>query len=203
MAGESGAAEASDHRRIKGFVVDSSAFAASYALTYLFLILDGIRSAIWESAPQDSMVEFTGLVLYNAQFVDIYTVDDAGGGHQGYNLLTDPPADAALTETVPGFVYLLAPVLVLVAGGYLLYQWVGRPQSWESAAMLGLNSVPGYLLLSYVGNNAFTVPVEGRFVFRVRADVSQVVLVAGILYPALWCGVGAVIGYVREAQNSR
>jgi len=173
------------------------AYGVNYGAMWILLAVDG---ATWEESygsvvVSDPMPKFTGQILYNAQFVGTRHRGDAGTVSIR-NLVTDTSFQENITSTVPGIIYHTVPILVLVVAGYLFYQHNANLSSRSAAAKIGLSITPGYLLLSIVGVVLFVL--TGGFVVS-RPDPLPAVLI-GILYPALWSGTGAMIGYKQHSE---
>lgn len=183
-------------RLAAGTVVGVLAYGVNYGVMRWFLAMDG---ATWEEAyssviVSNPMLKFTGQTLYNAHFVGTRFTGDTGSVTIR-NFVTDASIQTNLTSAVPAIIYLLAPILVLTLAGYLLSPYPTRPTSWNVAAKNGLCTVPGYLVLSIGGMLYFSL--SGGFVIS-NPDPIPAILLAGIVYPALWGGAGAMIGYERH-----
>jgi uncharacterized membrane protein (GlpM family) len=100
----------------------------------------------------------------------------------GTNAVTFLPEGAVLP-------YLVAPVLLLVAG--LLVGSRAGTDGVGDAAVTGLLVVPGYFALSLVGVFLFAISTENA---SVAPDPVTGILLAGLVYPAVFGAVGALVG---------
>jgi hypothetical protein len=174
------------------------AYAVNYAGMWVLLAIDG---ATWEETyntvvVSNPMLKFTGQILYNAQFVGTQFSGD-GGTVSTENVVTGGSLQENITSTVPEIGYHIVPILVLVTTGYLFYQHEDHPSSRVAAIMSSLEIVPGYLFLSILG--VFIFILSGGFVVSRPAPLAAILL-AGIVYPALWSGTGALIAYERHSE---
>ena len=167
------------------------AYLVTYVLTYVFTAIDGVRVsgeiATWKAV---------GWVFYAAQFVNTQTTISAGGQSQtqSINPITDATATADITSTIPGFVYHLAPVVVLVVAGYLVAQRIRETSTTETAAAAGATVVVGYLVLGVVGRFLFTVSQSSQIgSASVGPELLMSVVLLGIVYPVVFGGIGGVL----------
>ena len=186
------------HRLAAGFLPGVLAYGVNYVLIWLYLGIDGAtwREVYSHIKVSNPMVKFTGQTLYNAQFVGTRFIGDAGSV-EIRNYVTDASFQQNLTSTVPGIIYLVTPILILIVAGYLFSRYLARPSSRQAAVKVGLGIVPGYLLLSIGGMRFFYL--IGLYVGS-RPDPLPAILVVGLLYPVLWGEIGAIIGYELHTE---
>jgi len=126
----------------------------------------------------DSVWAAVGWVFYNGHFVTT-NVDVPVFGSSAMNFLRDG-------AVLP---HLAAPVLLLLGGAVVGY--AARTHGPGDAAVTGLLLVPGYLVLSTVGVFLFEVSGNGA---SVGPDPVTGILLAGLVYPAVFGAVGALLG---------
>lgn len=167
-----------------GAVAGLVAWILGYLLTYLITsgsIRESGLGQLLEFLGEDGAVyKLVGWVFYNSHFVEtvvdgapVAVAGNAIGGDQGFTPL----------------LFVVPPALLLAAG-----LAVARFQGVETSRdgiLAGVAVVPAYLVLSVVGAFLFTIsagPATGR------PDLLLAVLLAGVVYPALFGGIGGVIG---------
>ncbi|MHB9288627.1 hypothetical protein ACKVMT_16470 [Halobacteriales archaeon Cl-PHB] len=174
-----------------GAAVGAVAYVVSYALTFVFVTLDGLEQtgevATWKAV---------GWVFYAAHFVETEISISAAGQSQSETLnpLTDGSAASGITSTVPEFVYYLVPVAVLVAAGYVAATRYGGTLSTEAAAAAGASVIVGYLVLGVAGRFLVT---ESQSTQIGSASVGPVlvmsVVLLGIAYPVVCGALGGAL----------
>ena len=130
-----------------------------------------------------------GWLYFSTQFVDI----EASGafGSETFDML------AFLTEdgSIPELVWRLAPVLALVAAGYLLAsRELDADATPEEGAKMGAYVTVGYLLAVVFGSQLFTFTDTGAGE-SVGVAFSQAVLLSGLLYPVLFGAIGGYLAF--------
>lgn len=184
--------------------------AMAYVTTYvIFFVLEGSRvtrdfregfeigaGTTFERLGIDppSTFEVVGWMFYLAHKASIDITVSAMGQSQSLNMN-------------PGFgdqTYLLIiPPAVLVAAGYLLASREGT--AGTSPVKLGSSVAIGYLILSVAGVFAFrwSATITGGFgqeaTLTVAPELITGTLVAGVVYPVVFGGVG---GYIVQAQTA-
>ncbi|WP_225917777.1 transporter [Halobaculum rubrum] len=142
-------------------------------LNFLTSLFGGDPVAAWQGV---------GWYFYNAHFVA--TVSPSfGGGTRSSNLLAS--ADAGLT-----YLYVVPPLALLFAGvAVAVFAGVDDP-AYGALAALGV--VPAYFLLAVVGTVAFAYGVGDAG--SVHPDYVTGALLAGVVYPAVFGGIGGALG---------
>ena len=169
------------------------AWLVGYVLTYLLTATDMDDSALnafiqfaeGESATHD----LVGWVFYNAHFVDVRYVNVAPfsprrhfiGGADGFTVL----------------LYLL-PLLLLFAAGLAVGRYRGIADTAEGA-VTGTLVLPGYLVLTVAGVFLFEVTVGNA---SGRPDLLAAIVLAGLLYPAVFGAVGGVVAAATTEERS-
>ncbi len=123
--------------------------------------------------------QVVGWLFFNGQFVNL-NVDAGFFGSDSVSVLPDGAA----------LVYLVAPVFLLLAGVVVGYK--ARTDGPGDAAATGLLLVPGYLVCCAVGALAvFALSGNGA---SAAPDPVTALLLAGVVYPAVFGAVGALVG---------
>jgi len=180
-------------RRVVGPLIGVLAFVVNYCSMWVLLVIDGVEWSVADRFSEHHL-KFTGHVLYNAQFVQTFRSSDTGDPSL-QNHLVDSSYQIDITSTVPEIGYHAVPILILLVGGYILYQSEPPMVSGTAAAKIGVRIIPGYLILSISG--IFLFDMGGGFA-SVRPDIPGAILVAGVVYPGVCGAVGALIGYTRD-----
>lgn len=148
-------------------------------LNFLASLFGGDPVAAWQGV---------GWYFYNAHFVA--TVSPSfGGGTRSSDLLAS--ADAGLA-----YLYAVPPVALLLAGAAVaLIEGVDDP---TDGALAALGVVPAYFVLAVVGTVVFAYGVGDAG--SVHPDYVTGALLAGLVYPAVFGGVGGALGsFVGDA----
>jgi len=142
-------------------------------LNFLTSLFGGDPVAAWQGV---------GWYFYNAHFVA--TVSPSfGGGTRSSDLLAS--ADAGLT-----YLYVVPPLALLLAGAAVaVVEGVDGP---ADGALAALGVVPAYFLLAVVGTVAFAYGVGDAG--SVHPDYVTGALLAGVVYPVVFGGVGGALG---------
>lgn len=175
------------------------AFLVGYVITFVLMTIDGVEAddaASWKVA---------GWVFFGGHNVDLELTLSAGGQSRSETVSVFDEATASnLTSTIPEFLYLLVPIAVLIGAGFLMYAVVGRSLSTGAAAGVGATVAIGYVVLSLLGSFLFEYSQSsGSGDFQVSGslgpELTMAVLLAGIVYPLLFGGLGGIVG--RSASN--
>lgn len=166
----------------EGILAGAVSFVCGLAATGLLLQLD----SNWRlGGGIERIGEDIGRVFFSSHyFVDIQTPQ----GDLNYITDLDPGPDISVA------VYFLIPVILLIAGGYLLAKGA-RAADPEGAVLAGASVAIGYLPLVLVGTQVFSGESFGETVEPVFVDS---LLFAGILYPVLFGAVGGYLWFSRE-----
>ncbi|PSP17496.1 transporter, partial [Halobacteriales archaeon QH_10_67_13] len=134
------------------------------------------------------LIEGSGWVFYNAQFVDVEF--SAGGQSESANYVTGGAANL----DVPAIVYHLIPVVLLVLAGIVVARQAGAVEIGEGA-MAGATLVAGVAVLALVGSFVFTIS-QSAFGSTVETGppLVQSLLFVGVGYPVVLGAVGGAIG---------
>ena len=175
----------------EGVVFGAASFVVGYLLTGLVVFLgesDELTENLFESA---------GWLYYNSQFADL-TVTSAFLGAAAsptFNYLTDGTLFGNSLDVleVPGVIYHLIPVVVLVGAGFLLAGYADA-RSLGDGALAGGSLVAGTLVLALVGTVLFSVE-QSQFGVSLEASPALVqgTLLVGILYPAVFGALGGML----------
>lgn len=173
-----------------GGAVGAAAYVVGYILTFVFITIDGV-----EPGEVDSW-KVVGWVFYGEHNVDIETTISAGGRSETETTsIFGGEITGDLTSTIPEFLYLLLPVVVLVGAGFLVYTMVGRRLETGAAAGVGASVAVGYLVLAVIGTFLFEASQSaalGEVTFG--PEMTTGILVAGIVYPVVFGAIGGVVG---------
>jgi len=180
-----------DDRR--GYVAGVAAGAVAFVLAYVFVyalsigvveesLLTGLAEAFGDRGGSWQIV---GWVLFNAQFVTTTITVDVPllGGTSAVNFIAE-------SDALSPVLYLIPPA-VLVAAGLGTTRLDGATETGR-AVRLGASTVAGYLPLALLGTVLFTVSA-GETGGGGPTLLTAAVL-AGVVYPAVFGSVGAVLG---------
>jgi hypothetical protein len=170
-----------------GAAAGAVAYVVGYLVTYLW------QSGSVEESLQgyNAIVEFLGgdpipawqaigWLYYNAHNV-AFTTPALGSGRTAQNLVADGNASMLLY---------LVPVVVLLLAGFVVARNVNATET-EDGVRAGVTVAAGYVLLAVVGLVAFRYSVGDS---TVHVDYAPGVLLAGIVYPAVFGALGGVLG---------
>lgn len=149
------------------------------ALNFVASLFGGDPAAAWQGV---------GWYFYNAHFVST-VVPTLGGGTRSVDLLAS--ADASL-----GYLYLVPPVALLAAGAAIAF--VAEAESPADGSIAALGVVPAYFVLALVG--AFLFAYGGGDVGSIHPDYVTAALLAGLVYPAVFGGIGGAVGAVVRSR---
>ncbi|TQQ82880.1 hypothetical protein EGH24_05420 [Halonotius terrestris] len=175
-----------------GSLVGTLSWLVGYAITYL-LIAPNLRESplnriieTLDGAPATH--ELVGWVFFNAHFVDIVlNIPILGSQTTGYI-----GGDNGFTTAL-----YLVPMLSLLVGGAL----VARQQDATapvSGGVAGLTLLPGYLVVTILGGLLVEISVSGA---TGGPDLTAAVILAGILYPTVFAGIGGLGWSVVENKR--
>jgi len=174
-----------------GAAAGAVAYAVGYLVTYLWQ-----AGSVEESLQgYNAIVEFlggdpipawqaVGWLYYNAHNV-AFTTPNIGGGRAAQNLVADGNASMLLY---------LVPVVVLLSAGFVVARNVNASEA-EAGARAGVTVAAGYVVLAVVGLVAFRYSVGDS---TVHVDYALGVLLAGLVYPAVFGALGGVLGAVTR-----
>jgi hypothetical protein len=176
-------------------LVGALAYLAGYLLTIAVLVADAViagSDAGGGSETPDQVLEFFGVLFYNAHFVEAPVQSSIVSGSIDFI--------AELDLFFPGLVYHAVPVALLGVGGALLARRAGdRVDSWQTAAVVGASLVVAYLPLVYLGTHVFTFTgTQSGFEYVVSTSVRRSVLRAGLALPLLCGGLGGIVAYLQQ-----
>lgn len=184
------AAAARTHAPI-GAAMGVGASVLSYVLTYALLVVDGLDTSASESW------RLVGLVWYSAHNVEVVGRASGAGRtiSESANLLADDgwiPVDVG--TAVPTVVYYVVPVVALVLAGFATVRVVdARLDSAEAAGVAGATVALGAVVAAVLGRFLFEIALSA---FGAQASAAPslltAVLLAGLLYPAIFGGLGGV-----------
>lgn len=83
----------------------------------------------------------------------------------------------------------IVPLVILVAGGYLVASRTGRGNGFVNGASV----VVGYLALTLVAYAYLIFLASGRTGMTIDLDVLLQILFTGVLYPAVFGGIGGIL----------
>jgi len=176
---------------VAGAVAGAVAYAAGYLVTYLWQsgsVEESLRAynTVVEPLGADPIPgwQAVGWLYYNAHNVAL-TTPALGSGRVSQNLVADGNA--------PMLLYLV-PVVALLLAGFVVAR-AGDAGDAEDGARAGVTVTLGYAVLAVVGLFAFRYSVGGA---TVRVDYALGVLLAGVVYPAVFGALGGVLGAVTR-----
>lgn len=182
-------------RERAGIAAGAAAGAVAYVVGYLVTYLWQSGSAEESLQAYNAIVDFlggdpipawqaVGWVYYNAHNV-AFTTPALGSGRTAQNLVADGNA--------PMLLYLV-PVVLLVLAGFVVARNADAFDA-ESGARAGVTVTAGYALLAVVGLLVFRYSVGDS---TVHVDYALGVLLAGLVYPAVFGSLGGVLGAVTR-----
>lgn len=179
---------------VRGAVAGAAAFIVGYVLTYAWrapAISDSLRGMNFlarllgiESIPTWKGVAW---LFYGAHGVAT-RFPTVGGGTQLVNMV-EQSGDGTIT-----LLYVLVPVLILLAGAATA--WLVDAVDTGEAATAGATVAIGYFVLATAGTVVFAHAV-GDTGARIAPDPVTGVLLAGLVYPVVFGGIGGAISSFR------
>lgn len=168
-----------------GAAAGIAAWVLTYLITYLVTASD-FRNSLFGQFTDVPVWKSVGWVFFNAHFVEtVFEIPIFGGS-------------GSFIGGDDGFTVLLyiVPVLLLLGAGLIVGRYGGAPRlNAGRAALAGATLTVGYLVLSIIGVVLF--PTE-----NVTPDAVTAVLLAGIVYPLLFGGVGGFIAHIVGDDGS-
>lgn len=168
-----------------------AAFVVNFVVMAVFAFI--------ESDGTDSIFTAIGFLLYSSHNVPIQATISMGGTtrSQSYNVVQTLAATGG--NTIPGIVYYVVPVLVLVAIGFVLGGMAAgnRGGSPADGFVAGAGMAVSYLVLAIVGTFLFTDSAMGGA--SSSPALMQSALFMGIGYPVVFGGLGGVLGYATSS----
>jgi hypothetical protein len=174
-----------------GAVAGAVAYVVGYLVTYLW------QSGAVEEALQgyNFIAEFfggdpipawqaVGWLYYNAHNV-AFTTPALGSGRTAQNLVANGDA--------PMLLYLV-PVVALLLAGFVVARG-GNAGDAESGVRAGVTVTLGYAVLAVIGLFVFRYSVGDS---SIHVDYALGVLLAGIVYPAVFGALGGLLGAVTR-----
>ncbi|APW99943.1 hypothetical protein CHINAEXTREME_20175 [Halobiforma lacisalsi AJ5] len=173
---------------LEGAIAGVAAWVVGYVLTYL--VVSGevrespLNRVIEAFSGEPATYEMVGWVFYNAHLVETVFRDvpilgtqaaSYIGGEEGFSL-----------------VLFAVPIGLLFASGIALATYRGASEATEGL-VVGLATIPGYLVLMIAGVFIFEVTVGGA---SGAPDTLPAIVFAGVIYPAVFAGTGGVVGAV-------
>jgi hypothetical protein len=179
----------------QGAIAGGASFLIGYIVTLGIVVLT--------EADDPDLIEFSGLLYYNAQFADAELTFQSGGGDESLgaafetalsgstlNYVTnDSPLGESIAVEAPAVVYHLLPVVVLITAGFVLARYISA-QTIQEGVLAGGTVVVGTLPLSLLGVFIFTVTEEGTEVGPVLSDS---ILFVGLLFPIIFGALGGAL----------
>ncbi|QCJ46380.1 MULTISPECIES: transporter [Haloprofundus] len=176
-----------------GALVGGIAYAFGYAMTYVVASSEiqnsGAQQLLEVLTGESATWKAVGWVFYNAHFVDT-DIPGLFGASRAVNFVAE-------VEAFPTMLYVLPPVLLLLAGAAVA-RTAGVTDP-TGGAKAGAAVLLGYFALSVAGAFAFAVPVGQTA--TAEPDFVAAVLVAGVVYPAVFGTLGGVVA--GTVQSSR
>lgn len=174
-----------------GAAAGAVAYVLGYLLTYLWQgssVQDSLQNynAIVELFGGDPIPTWqaVGWLFYNAHGVS-FTVPSLGSGQATRNLIADGSA--------PMLLYLV-PAVVVVLAGFVLARRANATDA-SGGAQVGARVVVGYVVLAVAGLFVFEYAAGGS---TIHPEYALGVLLAGVVYPAVFGGIGGALGAVTS-----
>ena len=175
-----------------GPVGGAVAWLLGYALIFLLAapeIEDSPIQQIIEVIQGDpATYELVGWTFYNAHFVDTI--------FEGIPVFGDVARNFIGGDGFSELLYLVPIGLLLTAGVA-----VGRARGAEELSdgmVAGVTVMPGYLALSIAGVFLFRIGMEG---VRGSPDLLPAIVLAGIVYPVVFAGLGGVLAALTVGES--
>lgn len=176
-----------------GAVFGVGAWVLGYLLTYALegsqVKKAGAVNLVEAITGQEVAWKIVGWLFYNAHFVET-NVETSLFGTSAVNFIARSEGNA--------WVLYLVPPLVLLGAGALTARVLDRKTA-AAGAKAGLLVVPAYFVLSVVGALVFAVQAGAA---SAAPDLLMAATLAGIIYPALFGGVGGSVGAVVANGDS-
>jgi hypothetical protein len=158
---------------VQGAISGAVAFVVGYLIT---LVVVSTQEA---EALTEELVEASGWLYYNAQFVDV----EAGGLTINYLSSNQVQLEA------PTILYRLIPIVVLLGAGFVLANQVTVREPQEGA-LAGATIALGTVVLAIVGTFVFEISQGGT---SVGPPLVNSILFVGLVFPAVLGAVGGAL----------
>ncbi|WP_207589385.1 hypothetical protein [Halomontanus rarus] len=180
---------------LRGAVAGAVAWLLGYLVTYLVVIdrVQGNWQAEWLQFAADDASDWklVGWLFYNAHNVDIRFPTVGIFTVENQNFVTADDGSLWL-------LYLVPPLLLLVAGAVVTASSTGALRNSTDAAIAGATVTVSYLVLAIVCLFVFGVTV-GESV--IRPDTVPAVFLAGVVYPLVFGATGGVIRWIGSSET--
>ena len=177
-----------------GVVAGVLAFSVGYFLTRHMVQMGTVPSTEVEAG--ESIV--AGWFFYNAHHVPLAESLSAFGETMtasGYDLL-----DMDSTSEYLDFLYVIPP-LILFIFGVLAAASEGKTRSISLAFVNGASIVVGYLIAVIIGLVIFAESITTMGVTgTLRPDIIQSLIIAGVVYPVIFGGIGGVAYFLSQGS---
>lgn len=181
---------------LEGAVAGVLAWVLGYVFTYLIAgtgVRDSPLNQFLEAFGDGGAVyEVVGWVFFNAHFVDTI-VDVQIGIFGSTNAVSFIGGEDGFTP-----ILYVIPVALLFAAGLAMTRYQGLSDV-STGAIAGALVVPGYLLLCLVGAFLFQVDVGDS---SGGPDILTAIVLAGIVYPAVFGAFGGAVGAATAEDTS-
>lgn len=188
-----------------GAAVGIGAYVAGYVVTFLLTLVDGLSNtgdvATWR------VVGWVFYGVHNVKMESTVRVNGVAAAETKHTGAFEALAGNGLTETVPGLVYRLVPVVLLLVAGVLVYRraWEENLSPLGGAALGGLVFV-GYLLCAVGGAVLFKQTVNqaplgggsGDVMLTIGPAMAGSVGLVGLAYPVVCGAIGGLVGNQLE-----
>lgn len=178
------------------FVAGGGAFLAGYIVVALAIIVDINHVLTPRGLAGYGGFDKPGLLYYNAHFV---------GTSEGFVLFGESHIVPLNGLTLPFIGYLMIPVVVLIAAGFLTVRFQQPIQLSHGMAFLsGAKVATGYAAFALVGIGVFSHyliwPGQGPLM---QPNVGETILLMGLVYPIVLGGIGGLIAADLHLRRER
>ncbi|WP_049927252.1 hypothetical protein [Halopiger goleimassiliensis] len=183
-----------------GTVAGIAAWLVGYGGTYL--LVGGVLRAEFRALGLETLVDaagrptLVGWLFFNAHGVEVHS--------EGLEVALAPGNGNFVAAGVGNQVvlYLLVPLVLLVAGAVVVRRYRTRLPTRTDAALAGATVAVGYLLCTVVALVAFAASLDGAVV---RPDPLYGVVLAGLASPIAFGAVGGLLaaGVTRGSGSNR
>ncbi|KTG08470.1 hypothetical protein AUR64_17455 [Haloprofundus marisrubri] len=165
-------------------------YATTYALTSSEIQNSGAQQLLELFTGESATWKAVGWVFYNAHFVDT-EIPGLFGASRAINFVAE-------VEAFPTLLYVLPPVILLVSG-VVVARSAGVTDAMDGAKA-GASVLLGYSLLAVAGTTMFSIPVGQSA--TAEPDFVAAVLVAGVVYPAVFGTLGGVAASLVQSSRA-
>lgn len=166
---------------VQGAIAGAASFVVGYLVTLVLFVATEDSS--------DNLMEVAGWVYYNAQFTEVVT--GGGGMEVSVNFVTGSGGGMTQASTeLPGIVYHLVPVVVLVGAGFVLAQQANAIEP-TNGAIAGATLALGVVVLALIGTFVFQTSQSGGV--STSPDLVKSILLVGLAYPAIFGALGGAL----------